>query len=644
MIPKRRKHSNFWQPAKNSLQISDPYKPPITLNMQWFIEKRKIPTNWIMAIILTALIGIAMLISMILATFNTYRADGYYDDRLVETLQPSHRSNGQAADLSDRINKDTNSETTQVKLHNFPALKSNNLQNTMIIAGQPFQLLIMPLDIIGNKKFTYPSYSEMILSHKGSSTYNTSLPLHTKDQDLVSDIGVRATMHEIPSTIFTSKPNYYLSDNIIYNMVNTPEDSGLTEDGDESLANLTSVQITNDNVSVSSSDKTDKYAFIETLYPIKRPQSVKQFFSNQNLLPSAPESLINQLEQQLHGASLTTGMIIRTAVEQRQANYNKIVRLTLYNNSQPIITIALNSNKQYQPATTPETSETIQKQIKTLTSDIHNLKISNKSISLYDALYQTALSNGLAVQTIAPVISGLSERVDLKANVKAGDQIQLFYQIPDRLLKLQQAGSPIPLLQTDILYFVATINGKQYQYYLYKLPDNTSRYYDKNNKSIGVSILRKPVENARFSSPFGARRHPILGYVRLHTGIDWAAKIGTPIMAAGDGIIVSMGARSGYGNHTEIRHSNGYITSYSHQSRFARGLKVGSRVSQRQIIGYIGNTGLSTGPHLHYEIIVNGTKVDPLRVRLPDHNPLTETDLEKFIQEKNTIDSILDPK
>lgn len=179
------------------------------------------------------------------------------------------------------------------------------------------------------------------------------------------------------------------------------------------------------------------------------------------------------------------------------------------------------------------------------------------------------------------------------------------------------------------------------RYYRFQSQDGKIDYYDREGRNSKQFLLRKPVPNGVFRSPFGPRRHPILGYVRMHTGVDWSAPRGAPIVAAGDGIVLKAGWSSGYGNHTEIQHANGYISSYSHQSAFAEGLKPGMHVRQGQVIGFVGSTGLSTGPHLHYEIVVNGTKVDPMRIRLPDEESLRGDDLIAFKRERDHIDTLM---
>jgi murein DD-endopeptidase MepM/ murein hydrolase activator NlpD len=153
--------------------------------------------------------------------------------------------------------------------------------------------------------------------------------------------------------------------------------------------------------------------------------------------------------------------------------------------------------------------------------------------------------------------------------------------------------------------------------------------------------VRTPIINAKFTSGYGLRFHPILGYTRPHTGVDWGAPIGTPIFAAGNGVIIKAGWDSGYGRRIEIEHANGYVTTYNHMSGFARGATEGARVRQGQVIGYLGQTGLATGPHLHYEVLVNGHFVDPMKVKLPRTRELDSRLLAAFKHERERIDGLL---
>src|SRR6185312_838867 len=227
----------------------------------------------------------------------------------------------------------------------------------------------------------------------------------------------------------------------------------------------------------------------------------------------------------------------------------------------------------------------------------------------------------------------LAPNVDFQSRLSPTDQIEVLFSQPD--------GDDQASDDSELLYVSSTFGGQTRNLYRFQMQDGESDYFDQDGRSAEQFLLRNPLPAGRFRSGFGARKHPILGYVRMHTGVDWAAPIGTPIIAAGNGVIEKAGWAGGYGKQIIIRHANGYETSYNHQSAFAKGIQVGVRVRQGQVIGYLGQTGLATGPHLHYELIVNGTKVDPMRVRLPVGKVLKGDDLVAFKKERERIDDLL---
>lgn len=253
---------------------------------------------------------------------------------------------------------------------------------------------------------------------------------------------------------------------------------------------------------------------------------------------------------------------------------------------------------------------------------------------LYESLYQTALTNGMSPAMIDELVRIFSFDLDFNTRVAPGDTVEVVYSLDED----ESESADV----SEIVYTSLTLAGKTRRFYRYKAPDDSSiDYYDDEGKSAKKFLLRKPMTGGTFRSGFGARRHPLLGYVRAHTGVDWSAPIGTPIMAAGDGEVVYADWKSGYGNYIEIRHTNGYATAYAHQTRFAKGVREGVRVRQGQIIGYVGSTGLSTGPHLHYEVHVNDNPVDPLRVKLPRGRVLDGDVLTAFQAERERIDTLL---
>ena len=253
-------------------------------------------------------------------------------------------------------------------------------------------------------------------------------------------------------------------------------------------------------------------------------------------------------------------------------------------------------------------------------------------LNVYESLYQTALNNGVDQEMIDELIKILSFDLDLKAGIKPGDSLQVFHSIPEE-------GDA---KKAEILFIEVQLSGTTKRFYRFRAPDDgIVDYYDENGRSSKKFLMRKPMHGGKFRSPFGWRRHPILKIYRLHKGVDWSAPRGTPIMASGNGRIIKRKWASGYGKFMQIQHNNGYATGYAHMTRFAPGFNVGDYVRQGQIIGYVGSTGLSTGPHLHYEVTVNGRHVDPMRVRLPRGRSLEGDILATFNAERIRIDELL---
>lgn len=254
---------------------------------------------------------------------------------------------------------------------------------------------------------------------------------------------------------------------------------------------------------------------------------------------------------------------------------------------------------------------------------------SGPGIRLYESIYETALRNDVPRAVIADIIRVYSFDVDFQRRVRSGDNFEVLFS--------DDAGA-----SNEVLYAALTVNRETRRYYRFQTSDDgVIDYYDDDGKSAKKFLVRKPLAGGIMRSPFGYRRHPILGYSKLHTGVDWADSIGTPIYAAGNGTIIYANWKSGYGKHTEIQHANGYVSTYSHQSGFARGIREGVTVRQGQLIGYIGTTGLSTGPHLHYEVKINGNFVDPMRIKLPRGRALDGRFLADFKRERERIDALL---
>ena len=223
--------------------------------------------------------------------------------------------------------------------------------------------------------------------------------------------------------------------------------------------------------------------------------------------------------------------------------------------------------------------------------------------------------------------------VDFQRDIQPGDEFELFFEVArDHKGEIIKAG--------DLLYTSFSPRGKKTDYYLYKDSKDRENFYDAKGKTAKRKLRATPINGARLSSSFGRRKHPILGYRKMHTGVDFAAPRGTPILAAGSGTVERANRYGGYGNYIRIRHTDGYKTAYAHLKGFARGVKKGKYVKQDQVIGYVGTTGRSTGPHLHYEVIHHGKKINPRRLSQLSGKPLKKSEMPSFKTRRAEIDSM----
>ena len=245
-------------------------------------------------------------------------------------------------------------------------------------------------------------------------------------------------------------------------------------------------------------------------------------------------------------------------------------------------------------------------------------------------LYSAAIDAGIEPNIIVEFARIFGFEVDFQRDIRKGDWFEILYErFEDDNNIVRDTGK--------IIYASMFVNGSEINLYSFK-DKNDFGFYDLKGKSIVKSLMKTPINGARLSSSFGNRKHPILGYTKLHTGTDFAAPSGTPIMASGTGKIIRARWCGGGGNCVKIKHNSIYETVYAHMKNFARGIKEGKRVSQGQIIGYVGSTGMSTGPHLHYEVIINGRKVNSQKLKLPSGKILKGYDRENFELERIKVD------
>ncbi len=392
-----------------------------------------------------------------------------------------------------------------------------------------------------------------------------------------------------------------------------------------------SVRITPENVSfVSKSGDLDTFVGMEEkIVPITKERSFRDLLLDNEATEEEADAIVNAFSEVYGIERLSPGQRIRLAMNIADDGSERLrpERVSLYADTVHKATVARTDTGSFISAEAPTTF------LADAFAEADRLGYAGPTPSVYDSLYQTAIEQDVPEELIANLVRIFSFDVDFKSRVTPGDALEVFYG-------LEQEDSDAP---AEILFTALTTHNSTRKFYRFRTPDDGSvDFYDETGKSAKKFLMRKPINGGKFRSAFGMRRHPILGYGRMHNGVDWSAPRGTPIMAAGNGTVIRARWVSGYGRRVEIQHANGYITTYSHMSNFADGIKEGDKIRQGQIVGYIGSSGLSTGAHLHYEVKVNGRFVNPMRIRLPRGRVLEGEMLAAFERERERIDALVD--
>lgn len=387
------------------------------------------------------------------------------------------------------------------------------------------------------------------------------------------------------------------------------------------------VRITPENVSfVSKKDDDIRFTGMdERIIPIAAETDVMDVLLDNEATDAEAQAIQDAIQQNFGLPRLQPGHRVRLAYSKAPDGRLRPERVSVYSDTIHQATVARSDSGAFVKAQAPTTF------LADAFAEADRISYGGQTPVLYTSLYQTALEQGLPSQLVDELIRIFAFDVDFNARVQPGDSLEVFYADSEN-----GQGN-------EILYAALNTGASNRRFYRFMTPDDGALdFYDANGQSANKFLMRKPVSSGTFRSGFGMRRHPILKYRKMHTGVDWAAPRGTPIMAAGKGTIVQQGWSSSYGRNIHIRHANGYTTTYNHMTAFAQNVHEGMQVSQGQIIGYVGSTGLSTGPHLHYEVLVNNRYVDPMRIRLPRGRVLDGEMLAKFEDERTRIDSLLD--
>ncbi|WP_157018855.1 M23 family metallopeptidase [Mesorhizobium xinjiangense] len=517
-----------------------------------------------------------------------------------------------------------------------------------VVRTMPFVQVKMPLAAAPPSTRSYPPFNPLDIFAEGGAAVEQATTGLIYGAKVESEVSLRTIDFPMDSASFDEKNG--LSAAEVETVVRNT--GAVLTDGDiqvaalhyvdpqrfgESLATTTfssaayGVRIVQENVSIAhrAPHLDHAPAFFEEILAVRAEQPIAEVFADGGFAGEDGKGMAKAIERLLNAPALKPGTVVRLGIGSSPEE-STIMRASLYERGNHLFTIALDDRQQYVPAKEPEPNP----QVAAVFDDsAPAVRVRGDLPRVYDGIYRAAYSYGLTPGMTKSLTKLLAADVDFQSRLNLTDSLEVFFSQPD--------DDDTATSESELLYVKASFGGKTRTYYRFTMSDGTVDYFDEEGRSARQFLLRNPVPTGRFRSGFGMRRHPILGYSRMHSGVDWAAPRGTPILAAGNGTIEKAGWSRGYGRQTLLRHANGYVSSYNHQSAIAKGITPGAEVRQGQVIGYVGSSGLATGAHLHYELIVNGTKVDPMRVRLPDSRVLENEDLAEFNRERGRIDALL---
>lgn len=611
-------------------------------------EKRQISHRWLISTVLVGTTSFLMMGGALFAALDGQEqlavpAEAYQKDDDASSIIKASKGNHPGL---------TKKFTPEEKSNIMMVSTISKVGNNNVVKVRPFMNIKAPMALAPQSSIDFPNFNPLAVfseSGKLELTSETSdfmygadvegeVTLNVIDFPIGSEIakipqGRRAAeVHQQVKAVSTRLDNgsSYVSSLAFFDSDRFSGEDGLfitTED----------VTITAENVSFHEKQRAAVGIgthYVERTIEVRADAPIAEILISEGISEVEVAELATVLESDIGENKLRAGDTVQAWLKQENVSIDEqtisLAKASLYRGSSHMVSIARTDDDRLVYAPKPETPQTIlQDARETPVVSAQNLP------TVYTGIYRAALAEGMTVDLAGSLIKIFAFDVDFRSRLKPTDKLEVFLSLEENEDK--------PTENSEILYAGIELGGVMRRYYRFR-DEETGRidYYDERGKSAKKFLLRKPVPNGRFTSGFGMRRHPISRVYKLHAGVDWAAPRGTPILAAGNGMITKAGwSSSGYGKQTVIRHANGYETSYSHQTAIAKGMTAGTRVRQGQIIGYVGSTGYSTGPHLHYEVKVNKNRVDPMRIRLPEGKVLKDTELAAFEAERDRINALV---
>jgi murein DD-endopeptidase MepM/ murein hydrolase activator NlpD len=634
------------------------HEPPLSVNGTdaTFIDRRRVSVQWFSGTILTGLCGAALIGGAVFTALDGETTFASVPERIESTLRGAFGANEKATTRkTDRLPPPSEATAARQVIR---VSRAERVGNRDIMRVRPYTRIQGNLSLTTSElSAKIPPFNAQRLLTDVGSPLQASGEESQAAEDAAPDAEVSFVTRDLAAIlprakIATSVPiddviirvrdasnwrgNGNTTGGVRYASAGSPSDMRLAyaAEGQADPYAGFEARVVPENVTQlgkTSDQATGGNTSNERVHIVKKGESVSTILRDAGATPEEIKAIAAQLGARGRDGGLKEGQKLRILMmPPGPGRKPQAVRVVVANEHAAEAVVALSDLGKYvnvdvASLNTPNTTAAV-------SNDDDDDEDDGTGVRLYQSIYETALRNKVPAVVIEDMIRVYSYDVDFQRRVQAGDSFEVYYAGED--------DTPSPDAKSEVLFASLTVGGETKKYYRFQTPDDSVvDYYDETGKSAKKFLVRKPVNNAIMRSGFGSRRHPILGYSRMHAGVDWSTAYGTPIFASGNGVIEKQGWEGGYGKYIRIKHPNGYQTAYGHMSAFAKGMEEGKRVRQGQVIGYVGSTGLSTGAHVHYEILINGRHVDPLRVRLPRGRSLEGPMLTAFEQERDRLDT-----
>jgi murein DD-endopeptidase MepM/ murein hydrolase activator NlpD len=626
-------------------------EPPLSVDggASAYVDRRRVSAQWFSGTILTGLCGAALMGGAVFASLDGETNFATVPERVEMALRGAIGSVGEklgvSARKSDRLPPagESSAARTIIRVSTI-----SRMGNREIVRVRPFVRVSANLSLTASEyaSLVPPFNPQKLLADSDSETETT--PTAAEATQAGPDAEVSFVTRDLAPLLPRIKIASVLSnDEVIARLREAASWTGSTKPG-YTVASLPAGAA--GKLAYAAEGSSDPYAGFEarivpeniTLLPKTATQATGGNSWNERTITVKKGETITSILRDL-GATPEEAKALANALGPRgrdgglkEAQKVRVLLSPIGSRVQPVRVIIANDNTVEAVVALSDTGKFVSVDVSAINSitEASEEEDDGSGMRLYQSIYETALRNQVPRQVVDGMMRIYSYDVDFQRKVQPGDSFDVIYAGEDE----SAAGDA----RSDILFAALSVGGDTKKFYRFQTPDdNVVDFYDETGKSAKKFLVRKPAAEGILRSGFGLRKHPILGYMKMHTGVDWAAPIGTPIYASGNGVIEKAGWESGYGKYIRIRHANGYETAYGHMTAFARGVDEGVRVRQGQVIGFVGSTGLSTGAHLHYEILVNGRFVDPMRIRLPRGRVLDGPVLAAFEQERDRLDNMM---